>query len=405
VKQLTTCIVATVALIPLAAPASAAPGDTVCVAASGRGATHALAVREAIRTAVETTAGMLVSSASQVENYRLTRDRILTSANAYCYRYSLIDSGTSSAGECMARVEACISTKLLLRDAVQRVSQDSLHGLPAVERAVFEAQQAAGRVSDAIGVLVDYWQRNCRQFLRADFDSVACRNIDPIAGTASLTAYYTLALTPQFDACLPTIHELNKRAQQFSGRTYCALFEVEYDMSGVARDYRSLAHTYSFFTCAKNACLSTEEWMKAFPWFTESPNDPLTLYPEYVDDFRKRVFGDCGGNNTDPWIIFTNVRAGKMYYFAGRAPTFSIADVQPEYYRTLESQSLRSYSNRIVIDRISLQEAAAVRPVARLSLWILEGVDGKSVRSIKAIDRGRDVGYGATPTAQTPDRW
>jgi len=385
----------TVICAAMAIPAFAGSGDTVCVTASGNGRSHAEAVREAIRTAVETTAGLLVSSASQVENYRLARDRILTSANAYCYRYQLLDSSAGANDVHFARVEACISTGLLLRDAIQPLSQDTMRGMPQIQNAAFEAQEASRRAADAIAVLADYWQRNCRRFVRCAFDSIGCGNIDPMAGAATLTAYYSLLLAPNFDRYLPAIAEMNKRAQRFSGRSYCAHFEIDFDMPGFIRAREPVSDSYTFFICTNNPCISTEDWMKAFPWYTQWPNGPLAMFPEYLTEFRRRVFGECDGNNTGAWIAFSNVRAGKRYYFAGRTPAFDIKDVEPEYFRTLEAISLREYRNTITIENVPLESAAHLRPEPKLSMWVLESIDSKVTRRFQVIDRNRDVDFAA----------
>ncbi len=94
--------------------------DTVCV--EGTGATRSDAVHAALRTCVERTVGVRISSGSVVDNYQLIADHILTRAEGYVTSYDVTaerrELGLVTVSVCadvaMGRIEDSLSAQKLL---------------------------------------------------------------------------------------------------------------------------------------------------------------------------------------------------------------------------------------------------------------------------------------------------
>ncbi len=96
-------------LVLVAVPLQAAEGDrTVDVETTGEGANVIEATNDAMRNAVEEGAGMEIQSFSQVKDFQLVRDEILTRSNGYCTNVKVLSKNEDEDGTWTVKIKTTV---------------------------------------------------------------------------------------------------------------------------------------------------------------------------------------------------------------------------------------------------------------------------------------------------------
>jgi len=199
------------ALVCLAAALPATAGETAAavtrtVRAAGlaplvggdRAASLAQARRAALRQAVEEGVGVLVSSATRVENFAVIADQILTETTGYVRRYHVLEEAVED-GMCRAVVEAEVDLGNLHRDLAGLQLALSEAGNPRVHCRGRELVCADGRDEEvAWGVLQAELARTLEEVAQGRFRLVLPPDEGDAGadGAASLVVSGTARVTP-----------------------------------------------------------------------------------------------------------------------------------------------------------------------------------------------------------------
>ncbi len=104
----------------------------ITVIIKGVGNTHKEALRDAFKKAIENAAGVFVQSESEVKNYQLKKDRILTYAEGYIHRYKLLDKYIDLNNDVILKVEAVVSNERIYNDLVSLQILQMIVGNPSI---------------------------------------------------------------------------------------------------------------------------------------------------------------------------------------------------------------------------------------------------------------------------------
>lgn len=192
--------------------------DTLTVESKGYGISKKEAVNDAIRNAAESSVGVLITSNTLIENYVMIKDQILTSANAYVYRYeekqSDFDKNTAMY---TVLIKAYVAKKLLLQNTNAQITKDLKLDMTAVEKMKFEMEQSKARAVSAITYFGAYIQKNFRDVFILEIDSILLTNKNFIKMTASIKANITIRLKND-DKFIKDYILLSKRVSEYTNQ-------------------------------------------------------------------------------------------------------------------------------------------------------------------------------------------
>jgi len=102
------------------------------VSAKGYGRTHKLSLNDAFKNAIENAVGIYIQSETEVRNYQLKKDRILSYAEGYIHRYKIINKYIDTNNDVVIEIDAIVSNQRLYDDLVLLQILQMMVGNPTI---------------------------------------------------------------------------------------------------------------------------------------------------------------------------------------------------------------------------------------------------------------------------------
>lgn len=214
-----------------------AMNDTNIVVSDGYGLTASDASNDAIRNAVEKSAGFFLSSQTVIENYTLVKDVIISSANAYCLKTEVISSHFNpDQGVFHSNLRVYIANALFQKELASKIPSDTSIDMSQIDRVKFQMQQAKDRAKSSAIYAASYAQNSFRDVLSFKFDSLQIIDQDIVSGVASINFHYSISWSQGgLLNYVKNINDLLSRVGEFSGRKYQILYDVSFSLRNGTR--------------------------------------------------------------------------------------------------------------------------------------------------------------------------
>lgn len=345
--------------------------DNAIVVSHGFGISSSEATEDAVRNAVEKSAGMFLSSQTIVENYAVVKDVIVSSANAYCYKYDELSSSHDPAqGIFRSEIKAYIARKLFQNELTLKLQAGSPIDMSQVEKVKYEMQQAKMRAKSSVAFTASFIQSSFRDAISFDFDSIQILEKDIVSGKATIAFDYSLSYSNQLRSFVNTLEHLLSRSREFSNKEYKVVFETDYSVQ-TSNSRNQPRHCYQFQVLNKacsNGIVSTDK--KCMHLYSVS----MGLYSNVSNRHVVRKFPIvpinqalcCFGSpisDSTPFVFFNNFQYSSSDIGVVQMIKDIDADncqgvsldrvnprsVRPSHFNTLKFNHSDRYSNRINI--------------------------------------------------------
>ena len=382
---------------------AAAASDFTDVQAEGVGITLESATQDALRTAIDKAAGLLISSQSLIDNYRLVRDIIATSSNGYCKKYEVLASDFIKEQSIYhVKIKATISTKLFNNAIKMRLPAHDTIDMTTISEIKNEMAGAKERAKSAALYTAQYVQSNYRNTFQFKFDTLAVKDKDVVSGRASLAFSYSFSWNSQVNLFANTLKSLLQRLDAFAASKYRyeVLFSPQYSLKRIDGKLIGL-HKYDFFV--ETHLLTSGYWNEEAKRFERysysvrmsgSPGDCPTDKPiQYLLTPLNRSLCCFSGKPTDSTFMpyFFRLQYDDMPPLdCKKKEILNIRRMKPEYFRTATFNCADCYTNSFIISD-DLKNVHKDMANVSIDILFLEIEGGRVVRNWRIVDMNRNV--------------
>jgi len=203
--------------------------DTLQTISTGYGDSHEIALQDAIRSAAEQASGLLLSSNTIIDNFAVVNDDIISSANAYVYKYDILqDTLFSDKSLFQIKIKAFLAKDIMRNTLISKIEKHDSVDSKSIDMIRSEFTGATTRAENAKKYLYRHIQSHFLDLFSYHIDSISVIDKNIPKQTTRARLYYSFGLKLGNKELYDQIIYLINRLDNFNGASHRIIFEINF---------------------------------------------------------------------------------------------------------------------------------------------------------------------------------